>query len=222
MTTVSAQKPPHAPYEVTLGEEILVKVEQRDDGLIVGEVEYGGDKIGSMVDPEDLGGLPVELAVDEMVVGLARYVWHELGGTPVFEEGASEKWTGRVDVQSPWLTERRVPTLGLISNLDMIEPEPEPEPEVQPVAEAAQPVAETAAATGRQVPMTREEIASVARGVVPESFLRRVVAAMGTEQLLDVLGGYIASADDGIDEVPERDQAQRALDELRSRVTPAE
>lgn len=216
------EQPANAPYTITLDDPVEVRV-WIDDGLIIGEVEFNGDKIGASIDPEDLGGVPLPVVVDEMVTGLARYVWHELGGFPVFADESAE-WTGRVDNQSPWLQEKRTPTLGLIANTDALgppEPEPEPEPEVALPDLTGVVHAEVEVAGTANVAMTEDEMAQVSRGVMPESFLLRVVAAMPTPSLLDTIERYVTGADNDVESLPERDQAERAIRELRGRVAPA-
>lgn len=216
--------PHHAPYTVALDDQVEVRVWQNEDGIIIGEVEFNGDKIGGSIDPEDLGGVPLPVVVDEMVAGLARYVWHELAGFPVFPEESAE-WTGRVEVQSPWLREKRTPTLGLIANTDVLgAPEPVLEPEVAAAPEVATPDltgvvhAEVAVGTAN-VAMTTEEMREVARGSMPESFLARVVAAMEDDELVAAIRRYIELESDADPiEMPERDQAARALAEIERRI----
>jgi hypothetical protein len=70
VTSVGIEKPPGAPYTVTAGEPIEVRVFE-EGGIIVGEVEYRGDKIGASIDPEELD-VPEAVAVDEMVTNLSR------------------------------------------------------------------------------------------------------------------------------------------------------
>lgn len=229
----ATQKPPHAPYTIELGEPVEIRIERRaeDTGdhesavLIVGEVEFNGDTIGTSIDPLDLGDVTLEYAVDEMVAGLARYVWHELGGTPTFREEDSGL-TGRVEVQAPWERETRTPTLGLIANPEVLpQPETLPEPE-QPVEargqdDGASPSgapAESEHSGSASVSMTPEEMALVARGEMPESFLGRVVAAMPSGELLDQIESYVEDAYADVEAVASRAQAMRALRELRGRL----
>jgi hypothetical protein len=234
-------KPPHAPYTITPDEPIEVRVELRasatdadveveEGALIIGEVEYKGDTFGVSVDPLDLGGASLEYAIDEMVAALARYVWHELGGVPTFRE-EDANLTGRVEVQAPWLREKRVPTLGLIANPEVIggyDDEglvPIPTEPLVGLRERSEPVrsrteTEVAMKVTSEVllSMTPEEAAAVARGGMPESFLLRVIGALPNEDLIFAVRDYLKNADGDVEVVKARDQAERALDEIERRL----
>ena len=190
------QLPPGAPYTVSLGEPVEIRVYPSPsdaEDVLYGALDFRGDRFGGSVDLGDLGPNETEeTAIDRMVADLARLVWHELGGTPVFRE-EDANWTGRVEVQAPWLAERRTPSMGLLANEGEVRPardEPEPEPEMVGAPETNGPPVWRGELT-----LNDDELALIARGEIPQAVAARALKLLSAKALLTELRELLFVAD---------------------------
>lgn len=200
--------PPGAPYsDVVLDEPVEISVYPREDGLLIAEFDFRGDKFGSSADLEGLEGLDLTLAVDALVGQVASLAYHELGAHPIFRE-EDEEFVGRVDNSRPWEATRRLMGMGWVANYAGNPGVELAEPERDPIA------ASIGDADVSSLRLTQEDMAALSRGEVPDSMIERLLKARSTENLLDSVAETLASVELRTGSI---ERAERELAEVRSR-----